>query len=96
MKKLAFILFVFFAMSSSAQIQVSALRTELLVNPIGIANTHPRFSWELDSKERNVQQIAYEILVASSVEKLNANQADIWNSGKVNASQSIQIIFAGK
>ncbi len=96
MKKLGCILFVFFAMSASAQIQVSALRTELLVNPIGIANTNPRFSWELNSKERNVQQVAYEILVASSIEKLNANQADIWNSGKVNANQSIQIVFAGK
>ena len=96
MKKLGCILFVFFAMSASAQIQVSALRTELMLNPIGIANTNPRFSWELNSKERNVQQVAYEILVASSIEKLNANQADIWNSGKVNANQSIQIVFAGK
>jgi len=93
-----YILFFFGYMQSvngAAPVSLSNLRCELLVNPQGIDVTHPRFSWEINAGSRNVMQVAYQIQVASTKEKLQAEQVDLWNSGKVNAGTSIHIPYAG-
>ena len=86
----------FFIFSSRAQVAITNLRCELLVNPIGIDVTRPQLSWEIVATERNVQQTSYEILVASSQEKLNKNEGDLWQSGKVASPASIHVTYAGK
>lgn len=87
-----------FAFSAKAQNKISVmnLRCEMLSNPEGIDVLEPRLSWLLDSSISGVEQTAYQILVASTKEKLNANQADLWDSGKVTSSQSISVIYKGK
>lgn len=77
------------------QLQLNNLRCELLVNPKGIDIEALRLSWEILSDERGIEQTAYQILVASSLEKLNKNEGDLWNSGKVLSDQSIYINYAG-
>src|SRR5690606_30885418 len=72
------------------------LRTELLINPIGIDVVNPRLSWKISSGERNVVQQSYHILVASSQEKLNNNEADLWDSGKQASGNSTNVIYNGK
>jgi alpha-L-rhamnosidase len=79
-----------------AQVSVTNLRCEMLVNPLGIDIKDPRFSWQLNSDQRNVQQTAYQIIISSSEQKLNNDDGDVWNSGKQNSSQSIHINYAGK
>lgn len=69
---------------------------EMLVNPMGIDVVKPRFAWHIITPERNVMQTAYQILVASSLEKLNANEGDLWDSGKVNEQNSIYVKYSGK
>ena len=71
------------------------LRTEYKVNPVTDVPA-PRLSWELTSPERNQIQTAYQILVASSPEKLTENGADLWNSGKVAGRATAQVPYAGK
>jgi alpha-L-rhamnosidase len=71
------------------------LRCEMLANPEGIDVTTPRLSWVLSGDQRGIAQTAYQILVASSPEKLAANEGDLWNSGKVSSSQSIHVAYAG-
>lgn len=78
------------------QVKINDLRCEMLVDPLGIDAKQPRLSWRLHSDQRDVQQTAYEILVTSSKEKLSKNEADVWNSGKINSSQSIHIKYTGK
>jgi alpha-L-rhamnosidase len=53
-------------------------------------------SWGLESKDRAQTQSAYQILVASSAEKLRANDADLWDSGRVASNQSLQVPYAGR
>lgn len=77
-------------------IRVEGLQCEMLTNPLGIDVTAPRLSWKIIARQRNVQQIAYQVIVASSPEKLAANTGDYWNSGKVTSSQSIHIPYAGR
>ncbi|MXV15205.1 alpha-L-rhamnosidase [Hufsiella ginkgonis] len=70
-------------------------RCEMLVNPLGIDAVFPRLSWEIVSAQRNVEQTAYQVIVSSSPEKLEAGKGDLWNSGKVTSDQSVHVNYAG-
>jgi alpha-L-rhamnosidase len=72
------------------------LRCEHLTNPLGIDAPQPRLSWILESTERGQRQTAYQILVASTPERLADDQGDLWDSGKVSSDQSIYVAYAGK
>jgi alpha-L-rhamnosidase len=71
------------------------LRCEYRVNPLGIDRTSPRLSWQSDNSERNWKQSAYEIVVASNPERLASGQADVWDSGKKESSDSVDVRYSG-
>ena len=71
------------------------LRTEYKVSPVTDVAA-PRLSWELTSSARNQIQSAYQILVASSPDKLSEQAADLWNSKKVNSRATAQVAYDGK
>lgn len=79
-----------------ASTHVRDLRCELLHNPQTIDRQQPRLSWKIEASERAVKQTAYHILVASSLEKLNQNVGDLWDSGLTKSSNSISAYYAGK
>src|SRR5882762_9584390 len=70
------------------------LRCESLQNPVGVDSPKPQFSWQSDNTERNWQQSAYQILVASSAENLRDGKADVWDSGKRNSGESVGILYS--
>ena len=72
------------------------LRCEQAQNPLGIETLQPRFSWQIYSDERNFQQSAYRILVATSPDELSKDSGTIWDSGKTNTSSSILVPFSGQ
>jgi alpha-L-rhamnosidase len=76
-------------------IAVQHLRCEMLENPEGINVAQPHISWEIISDKRDVQQTAYQVLVASSKELLQEDKGDLWNSGIVHSSKSIQVQYNG-
>lgn len=82
--------------SGLAALTPAHLRCEHLENPLGIDVPNPRLSWVLESKQRAQKQSAYQILVASSVEKLRANQADLWDSGRVGSDETLYIPYSGQ
>ena len=53
------------------------------------------FSWKTKTT-RPQKQSAYQLLVASSPEKLATNQADLWDSGKVKSDRTTSIPYGGK
>ena len=55
----------------------------------------PRLSWEIQSEERNVMQVAYRITAASSAQSLQEGTALLWDSGKQNSARSIHIEYGG-
>ncbi|MFV5693404.1 glycoside hydrolase family 78 protein [Flavobacterium sp. LT1R49] len=94
-----FILIVSLCFSlAKAQNKISAtnLQCEMLNNPEGIDVVQPRLSWQIKSDVNDVKQTAYQIMVASTLENLNANKADLWDSGKVVSNESVNIIYNGK
>lgn len=72
------------------------LRTEYLKNPWGMDVSRPRFSWQMESRERDIWQKAYQVLVASSPDLLNDEKADLWNSHRIDSRKSINIVYKGK
>ncbi|MGH8022116.1 MAG: family 78 glycoside hydrolase catalytic domain, partial [Limisphaerales bacterium] len=81
--------------SEQASLTPVELRCDELKNPEGVDFQEPDFSWML-SPAQGRQQEAYEILVASSRESLAQNNGNVWDSGKANSSQSVQVRYAGK
>ena len=74
------------------------LRCEYRLNPLGIGERAPRLSWAMreDAGLRGARQSAYQILVASSPERLARDEADLWDSGRMRSERSIQIAYAGR
>ncbi len=79
-----------------ASVIVQNLRCEGIENPQGIDATSPQLSWRIDSDERSQKQVACQILVASSAEKLIRNEGDLWDSGRVETDQSVRFPYEGK
>lgn len=84
------------ALADESTLRVDDLRCEYLSNPLGIDVAQPLLSWKLQDKRRRVLQSAYQILVASSPERLSDNQGDLWDSGKVTSDQSIHVPYDGQ
>jgi alpha-L-rhamnosidase len=82
--------------AADSALSAGGLRCEYAANPLGVSAAHPRLSWVLSSDRRGERQTAYQILVASTREKAEAGQADLWDSGKVATAESVQVPYQGK
>jgi alpha-L-rhamnosidase len=74
----------------------SSLKTEYRENPLGIDIAKPRLSWIVEDPAPGAKQTAYQVLAASSPEKLVKDEGDLWDSGKVASDQTIHVAYAGK
>ena len=84
-----------FAGGQSADLKVAALKVEGRENLQGLESPHPRLSWRIEASSRGVVQTAYQILVASSLKNIQSNKGDVWNSGQVKSSKSLNVIYQG-
>jgi alpha-L-rhamnosidase len=66
------------------------LRTDALVEPLGIDTARPMLSWKLVDGSAGARQTAYEIFVSSAPGK-----ADVWDSGRVESGQSLGVAYGG-
>lgn len=83
------------AASLSAQVRVTALRCEHLLNPQGIETSAPRLSWQLLSDQRNTRQTAWELRVAGTPTDLLKGKNLVWNSGRQASDASVHVPYAG-
>ena len=67
------------------------VRPELTV----ITTPVPQFGWSVPSAKENKKQLAYRILVASSLSNINDNIGDMWDSGKQLSDKSQDIGYKG-
>ena len=81
-----------FAASSLAPVKLTC---EYIANPLAIDSKKPRFAWQLESKERNQSQSGYELIVSDNMNDIQKSVGNLWQSGKVNSSQSVQVEYAG-
>ncbi|HEY1789465.1 MAG TPA: family 78 glycoside hydrolase catalytic domain, partial [Verrucomicrobiae bacterium] len=91
-------LIVLMADSGLAEVLPINLRCESRLSPLGLSETSPRLSWQLEdllAGERGQYQTSYQIQVASSLQNLTNNEGDLWDTGKVMTNQTSQIAYAG-
>ena len=69
--------------------------SEQFKNPIGFYDATPSFSWKLPQNKNIKKQTGYSIVVASSP-KLLPDNADLWESGKVESDQTLFVKYKGK
>ncbi|KIA92459.1 alpha-rhamnosidase [Pedobacter kyungheensis] len=67
--------------SVSAQTTLTALKTEYLINPIGLDNPNPRFTWQMNDATPGARQLTYRILVNTDSAALLNGKATLWNTG---------------
>jgi alpha-L-rhamnosidase len=81
--------------SSFAAASPVQLRTDHLTNPIGIDTPRPQFAWQSDATTPNWMQSSYQLLVATNEDNLVRGKADVWDSGRITSSDSINITYGG-
>lgn len=74
-------------------LMIEFLQGEKIANVIDPA---PDFGWIVPSNEKNVMQSAYRVLVASDAQVLAENSGNLWDSGRVQSDQSINVPYGGK
>jgi alpha-L-rhamnosidase len=78
-----------------ARDMVDSLRVESLVDPVGLDEVSPRFSWILHSDRLNAKQVGYRIVVATDPASLAEGKTKVWDSGKVTSAANTQVEYAG-
>lgn len=61
-----------------------------------ISTHNPQFGWIVPGETNNTIQTAYQILVADNRQKLFADSANLWDSGKVISTRSTNITYTGE
>ena len=63
---------------------------------LAVVRATPELSWRVESASRGQVQSAWQILVASNPRTLAEDKGDLWNSGKMAATRSPFVRYAGK
>jgi hypothetical protein len=81
---------------AAAELRPVDLRCEYAVNPVGVDAPQPRLFWKLESTRRGARQTAYQVRAATTAARLEAGEADLWDSGKVESPATGHIRYAGR
>jgi alpha-L-rhamnosidase len=67
------------------------LKVNLLSDPYGIETDDPVFSWIVNDSDQNETQTAYQIMITTSVDKLDHNIGNVIDTGKVFSDNSSDV-----
>lgn len=79
-----------FAETEGLEPAIVNLKTEDMINPLGIDEARPAFSWQMQSEAIGAAQKSYEILVTDEAGTV------VWDSGQVESSISHEILYEGE
>lgn len=88
------IAFMTFISINAQKVSVTQLEVDKLTTPSGLDNQNPDFSWILKSDEYNLNQTHYQVFVAT--DKIFSKKSLVWDSGKINSSESVYVKYQGK
>ena len=76
-------------------VSVTELKTERMVSPMSIDTPTPRLGWIITSQQKDVMQTSCHIIVASTAEKAEKLEGDLWDV-TLPGDRSQWITYAGK
>ena len=65
------------------------LKCEYIVNPVGIDNLHPRFTWRMSDDRPGAEQTAWQLFVGTDSAEVANQNGNVWNSGKIKSGQNL-------
>lgn len=74
---------------------ISGLKTQYMENPLGLGAARPLFSYLLTADRQGSCQSACRILVSSTLEGLDRDEGDLWDSGKRQGRENFCIAYGG-
>ena len=84
------------AASGQPDLAPVSLRCEYVTDPLGIDVAAPRLSWALTGSAPGERQTGYRILVSTSRARLDREEGDLWDSGRVSSDQTTQVAYRGR
>ena len=84
-----------YAEAAQQNLHPVTLKCDSLPSPLGIDDERPSFSWQVEGPG-TARQTAYRIEVSTNAGLLQDGHADVWDSGKVTSSESLNAVFNGK
>ena len=91
-KKLHLIFLLFFIgykTLASDSATVTDLKTEHLVNPLGIDVAQPRFTWRIKDSRQGAFQLAYRMIIDKDSTTVANGKGEIWDTGKVTSPKNL-------
>ena len=82
-----FIVSIFLQSFVTAVAQTAAItntRCGYLINPLGIDDNQPRFTWQMDDAGQNVSQTSYQLFVGTDSLSVLHQKGEAWESGKTS------------
>jgi len=76
-------------------ISVNHVMCEGKSDPMGVDLTGVHFGWILCSSIRNSFQTSYQIIISSSLQRMDQGKFDMWNSQRIRSNESISVAYAG-
>ena len=80
---------------AAPKLTVCDLRTERMTDPMSIDTPTPRLGWRIESTEQNVMQTSAHIIVASTREKAETLEGDLWDT-VIEGDKSQWVRYEGK
>jgi len=62
---------------------ITQMKTEYLVNPLGLDNPHPRLTWQMQDSRAGARQTSYQVWVGTDSLAVLNGDAKVWSTGKV-------------
>lgn len=70
-------------------LKVCAPRVMGMVNPLGISESRPKFSWQIESNQNDTMQCAFQLLVSRTEDGLSEGRSDFYDSGRVETGDNM-------
>jgi len=86
----------FWSCKEKTELRVENLTCNFTERPMGIESPAPMLGWQIKSSGRNIMQSAYHIVVAENSDELQGGKGTVWDSGKTNSDQSVNVKCKGR
>jgi hypothetical protein len=86
------------AASADSTLEVVDLRVDGIISPLGVDSAPPHLSWKLQSpgSVRGARQTAWQVRASARAEGLAGAVADVWDSGRTESSDQLNVAYAGR
>lgn len=79
---------------NNPSVEISNLKCEYLINPLGIDAEKPRFTWQWITDQSGAEQKAYVLIVGKDSAGVTKGHGDVWISGAVE-SATLPAVYSG-